>query len=228
MVFGVWFRNEKNNAWQLDDVHPVKSYRTKGSVSPIVQTKPQWFSVSFTADAQPWIALRGVNCHAAVEYVVKSGSTYTFHYFAVLATSGASITYYIFDKCPTAPRTTGWGFELYNDAGETIVSDAYPPVRFVDIILDPAGTDFTGPFTYPSGRTYATVAPACLWQNRTEVEEPTFGAPIRTDFYDMGGWRWNGTTMTGAMAESDQAAAHSYSDSTGYPPTLIVVDVTNL
>lgn len=216
MTWRLEFLND-NFGYQFDDTHPVLSLVAKGVIAP---TGLDFYTVVVESNNYPLIALRATGCHAGQESVDRNGTTFTFTIYSIGVGPGATIEWFVYDNPPPTPRTSGWGIEMYNEAGEVIVSDAYPPMKIVGMV-SVAGA------TMAAGKKYAAFTSFSGWRRFYEVELPTFGDPIITEYHFRRCWRWTGTTLSYDEFSTSVAGANSYPDSELDPPFVTVIDVTN-
>jgi hypothetical protein len=213
---------------QIDGNSQQYALVSKGVVGNVgVATQPQYWSFTHNSAANPMMALRATNCHASVEYVRKDGNQYTFMIYCVKASAGAYINWYMFDIPSLGRRGSGYGLEVYNEGGTTIVSDEYPLLKIVDVL---SGGNVNYNTSYAGGRTYAQITNSGLWSNWIiEVGDSLTQAPQYIRTYAMGGWRWDGTSILTETNGSTQPHAYrGFDDYSGGPSALIIADVTNL
>ena len=213
---------------QIDGNSQQYALVSKGVVSNVaVQNLPQYWSFALSSAANPMMALRATNCSASVEFVRKDGTQYTFMIYCVKATAGAYINWYMFDIPSLGRRGSGYGLEVYNEGGTTIVSDEYPLLKIVDVLN---GGNVMSNASYAGGRTYAQISNSGIWGNSIiEVGDSLTQAPQYIRTYSMGGWRWDGTSISTNTNGSEQPHAYrGFDDYAGGPSAVLIADVTNL
>ncbi|MBV2150194.1 hypothetical protein KRZ98_18320 [Sphingobium sp. AS12] len=221
MTYGAAFYNDAQTV-QLDDQTPCMSLVARGTVAASSGT----FYPRLTNGINPLMAIRPTNVSAAIQGVSKNGDTFDWQ----IATMGSprmsgpnwSIDWYIFDKPNPTPSTSGWGLELYDAAGNVTYCSKQGPMNIAGV----------GHGTYSAGRTYA------FHQNRMAVERGE-------EIYDLvetddsrgnpnGGWEVkfmgyekipSGWEVIGNQIEQVHQNGGDYWI---YPPSLLILDVTNL
>lgn len=155
---------------QVDQNYFNLVLRAKGTVSTGFQ---QRFDITYTGTT-PMVAFRCLNTTIALQYITKSGSTFTYHY---ISSNPDTITYYIFDRPPTT--ASNFGLSIWDGSGNLVFSSDYSPMRLVSAVQTPAHQDFfswdddagkpiTACFTklIPGAGTYA----ACLSYGQQQQE----------------------------------------------------------
>lgn len=227
MTYGLQVQNTTLGL-QIDGNSQQYALVSKGVVSNVaVYNPPQFWSFTHNSAANPVMGLRATNCFASVEFVRKDGNAYTFRIYCVKATAGAYINWYMFDVPSLGRRGSGYGLEVYNDAGTTIVSDEYPLLKIVDVRS--GGYDISSG-SLAGGRTYAQITSSGLWSNWiVEVGDSLTSQVQYIRTYAVGGWRWDGTSFS--VDTNGATQPHEYrgfDDYSGGPSALIIADVTNL
>ncbi|WP_313392020.1 hypothetical protein [Sphingobium yanoikuyae] len=221
MTYGAAFYNDAQTV-QLDDQTPCLSLVARGTLNPWGGTYfPQISNGQF-----PMMAIRPTNISAAIQGCSKDRSTFSWE----IATMGSprnngsnwSIDWYIFDKPNPTPSYSGWGLELYNGSGQVTYSSKQGPMNIAGV----------GHGTYDGGRTYA------FHQNRMAVErgEEIYDLVEGTDSRGNPNGNWETRFMgyekipSGWEVIGNQVAqVHQNGGNYWiYPPSLLIVDVTNL
>lgn len=233
MTYGIQILNEFG-AVQFDTDNVCYSLAAKGTWNA-----SNGLPVQFTNGVQPIMAVHinsGGNADpmtVAITSIGKSGSTYTYtpdFYAKTSATynSGWVVEWFIFDKPPTTPSTSGVGLEILNSSGQVIYSTSRPPMRVVDVKANLPENEFGA--TYIAGRKYAVTGDQPFYRQQVEVEVDSLNNAIITYRASIGGFYMN--TATGNVAgtydiQAQTGGVGGTNDISG-GPNFMVVDVTNL
>jgi len=139
------------------------------------------FTISGTA---PTVALR-CSVSACVEYVDRSGSSWTF-YIRANSPTAVTVTYYVFDVIATMPTT--YGFEVRDDTGNPVFHSALKYMRVVDAIKGKSAGQY-GNRVYDTSRVYAwvtSVTPMYSFSSAGLLENRITGASAITGGVSIG------------------------------------------
>ncbi|WHO37885.1 hypothetical protein PMI04_015090 [Sphingobium sp. AP49] len=163
------------------------------------------------------MAIRPINCNAAIESCTKSGNNYSYSLSIYAMGAGGYVDWWVYDTPPETAPTSGWALIFWNEAGKVTFNSLYPPMRPV-----PEGPQ-------PAGRVYAIVsAIGPKWEEQVITIEDTFGNIVGFNWStNIGGWEFNGSDF---YTVSYSTPAHfGVSSDTGYDPgstSRLLIDVT--
>lgn len=170
---------------QFDSAWPALCVRAKGRATGTAV-------ITVTSGRKPVVAIRPINCNAAIEGCTRSGADYSYNLSIYQVASGGYCDWWVYDTPPPTNPDSGWSMIFMDDAGLVTFNAAYPPMR---IVPDEA---------QPSGRVYA-IAPAVgpAWQEQVLTIEDTFGNIVGIDWRTrMGGWVFDGSYFATAMLDT--------------------------
>lgn len=161
---------------QFDSTWPAMCRRAKGRATGNT-------TITVTGGRRPVVALRPINCNAAIYSCDKSGNDYTYHLTFFQASSGGYCDWWVYDTPPPPASSSDWSIAFWDENGNPTFNAAYPPMRPV-----PEAPQ-------PSGRIYAVCAAiGPKWSESVLTTVDTFGNIVSTDWATtMGGWQFDGS-----------------------------------
>lgn len=196
---------------QFDSDWPALCRRQKGRATGNT-------TITVNGGRRPHIAIRPINCNAAIYSANRSGNNFTYQLTFFQTGAGGYCDWWVYDAPPEAPGSEDWHIEFYDTLNRVTFTTAYPPMRPV-----PEGAQ-------PSGKIYAIVpAIGPKWAEQVLTIEDTFGNVIGTDWSTtLGGWIFDGSEFY----TQDLATTFHFgvSSDQGYDPALtsrVLIDVTD-
>lgn len=140
-------------------------------------------TITVTGGRRPVVALRPINCNAAIYSCDKSGNDYTYHLTFFQTASGGYCDWWVYDTPPPPASSSDWSIAFWDENGNPTFNAAYPPMRPVSETPQ------------PSGRIYAICAAiGPKWSESVLTTVDSFGNIVNIDWATtMGGWQFDGS-----------------------------------
>lgn len=195
---------------QFDSTWPAMCRRQKGRATANA-------TITVTGGRKPIVAIRPINCNAAIATASRSGNDYSYSLTIYSIGSGGYCDWWVYDTPPKTASNSGWAIVFWDEAGKVTFNSLYPPMRPVA----------EGP--QPSGKLYAIVAAiGPKWEEQVITIEDTFGNIVGFDWAtNVGGWEFDGSDF---FTASYSTPAHfGLSSDQSYDPgqtSRLLIDVT--